>query len=163
MLGITRFVSQRSFTFVAHGMQQGLKKDISIVDRLIRGIAHLIFPRIVSNQYPNLRCVLGPGTATKFAIECSLTDFYAQVAKHICMESQRSECQAFGVDIAQCIEVQTLGCTDRLHFELELSCLGFETQGEPKLSLNMLKLRGCCARHDVFHNLGRQLGKVAEQ
>ncbi|MOA01025.1 hypothetical protein D3C78_1204100 [compost metagenome] len=163
MLCIAGFVPQRFLTFVAHGMQQGLKEGISIVDGLIRSIAYLIFSRVVSNQYPNLCCVLGPGTATKFAIECSLTDFYTQVAKHICIKSQRSQCQAFGVDVAQCVEVQTLGCTDRLHFELELSRLGFETQGEPKFLLDMLMLRGRSACHDVFHNLGRQLGEVAEQ
>ncbi|MNK90281.1 hypothetical protein D3C87_1103270 [compost metagenome] len=145
------------------GLQHGFKKIIRFMDRLIVTITHLILPGVVANQYPHPRGVIGAGAAAQLAIDGALTNLQAQVAKDVCVDAQGAEHQALGVRGHCRARVQTLGRSYRPGFEMQLSGLGFQAQGQAFFLGDVLIFRGTGALDDVCGNGRRQLGEFTEQ
>ncbi|MNS18424.1 hypothetical protein D3C72_501170 [compost metagenome] len=162
-LTITRPVAQGTLPFLAHGMEQGGQEPVSIVDWQACGIAHLILPGGFVNHDPHLPGVLRPGAATQFAIERALADLDAQAAEGVGVDAQGAQHQALGVDVDQCIVVQTLGGADRLRLEQKLARLGFHAQRQALVLCDLLALGRCGAMVDFFRDGFRQPGEFAEQ
>ncbi|MNX58381.1 hypothetical protein D3C86_892190 [compost metagenome] len=107
--GVPRLEAQRVLPIVLGRLQQGFEKALRCMDWLIRPVTHLIFSRVIMNQYPDPCCALGPGVAAQFTVECAFPDLDAQLTEGVAVDAQGAQHQAFRVDVDQCVIEQTVG------------------------------------------------------